>query len=115
MAVSTVESGYRIPRTNNERMGSMAEVRNVKDQSRYEIRLDGRSVGFLDYLETGDVVVLPHTEIDPSYEGRGLGGELVRKALDDLRHQGRKVRPACSFVQHFVTRHPEYADLVQGS
>jgi uncharacterized protein len=115
MALSTVESGYRIGRTNNATMGRMAQVRDVPDQSRYEILLDGKCVGRLDYFSSGESVTLPHTEIDPSYGGRGLGGELVRGALDDLRARGLKVRPACSFVRHFVATHPEYGDLVQGS
>lgn len=96
-------------------MSRMAEVMDVPDQCRYEIRLDGERVGLLDYYISGDLVTLPHTEIDPFYGGSGFGGELVSKALDDLRARGLHVRPACSFVSHFVSTHPEYADLVRGS
>lgn len=93
----------------------MAEVIDVPDQSRYEIRLDGTRVGLLDYSVSGDTVTMPHTEIDPAYGGRGLGGELVKGALDDIRSRGQRVRPACSFVRHYIDAHSEYADLVQGT
>lgn len=96
-------------------MALMAEVVDVPERSRYEIHLEGRRVGLLDYYATGDTLTLPHTEIDPAYGGRGLGGELVKGALDDIRERGLLVRPACSFVRSYVAQHPEYADLLQGS
>jgi predicted GNAT family acetyltransferase len=53
-----------------------------------------------------------HTEVDPEFEGSGLGGKLVAGALDDVRAQGRRVQPLCPFVAKYIARHPEYADLV---
>ncbi len=90
----------------------MAQVIDVPERSRFEIHLDGRRVGLLDYSVTGDVVSMPHTEIDPAYGGRGLGGELVAGALDVVRHRGLMVRPACSFVRHYIDQHPAYQDLL---
>ncbi|MEO9220478.1 MAG: GNAT family N-acetyltransferase, partial [Mycobacteriaceae bacterium] len=83
----------------------------TKNPDRFELRVDGELVGFADYQLQGDRMVLPHTEIDPASGGRGLGGVLVRAALDDVRAQGLKAVPACSFVDHYITRNPEYADL----
>jgi uncharacterized protein len=91
----------------------MAEVIDVRDQSRFEVHLDGRQVGVLDYYVSGGIVTMPHTEVDPAYGGRGLGGELVKSALDDVRSRGLRVRPACSFVRHYICEHPEYADLLE--
>lgn len=93
----------------------MPEVVDVPEKSRFEIRSDGELVGLLDYYVTGDTVTIPHTEIDPAYGGRGLGGELVKVALDDIRSRGLHVRPACSFARHYIVEHPEYADLVEGT
>jgi predicted GNAT family acetyltransferase len=53
-----------------------------------------------------------HTEVEPEWEGRGVGSELVRGALDDVRARGLKVRPLCPFVRAFIERHSEYLDLV---
>jgi predicted GNAT family acetyltransferase len=36
----------------------------------------------------------------------------VRGALDDARRRGWRIVAQCPFVAHFVTGHPEYADLV---
>ena len=46
--------------------------------------------------------------------GRGVGGELVRSALDYARSKDLKVVPACEYVAAYIERHPEYADLVAG-
>ncbi|MDO4783747.1 MAG: GNAT family N-acetyltransferase [Propionibacteriaceae bacterium] len=83
--------------------------------SRYEVSLGGELAGFLDYADTGSVVELPHTEINPGHEGRGLGSGLVRFALDDIAAAGgRSVAPHCPFVADWVQRHPDYAHLVEG-
>jgi uncharacterized protein len=55
-----------------------------------------------------------HTEVDPTFEGQGLGDRLVAGALDDLRARGRKLLPLCPFVRDYLGRHPQDADLVAG-
>jgi uncharacterized protein len=79
---------------------------------RYEIWVDEQLAGEIRYTLDGEVVTMVHTEIDPAREGAGLGQSLVAGALDDVRGQGRRVRPICPFVAKYIARHPEYADLV---
>lgn len=80
--------------------------------SRYQLIVDDVVVGIADVVDVGDHVVLPHTEIDPSAQGQGLGAVLVRGALDDLRRRGRSIVPTCWYVREFIAGHPDYADLV---
>jgi predicted GNAT family acetyltransferase len=81
---------------------------------RYEARSDdGTVLGFATYRSTGgDTVVFVHTEVSDDAEGQGIGSRLVRGALDDVRRQGRHMRPDCPFVKEYVDNHTEYADLV---
>ena len=88
------------------------EVRNNADRSRYELLIDGHLAGLADYHVTGDAVVFPHTEVEPRLQGRGLGAELVRAALDDVRGTGRRVVRHCWYVAQFIDEHPEYRDLL---
>jgi len=83
----------------------------TKNPDRFELRVDGDLVGFADYAVHGERMVFTHTEIDPASGGRGYGGVLVRAALDDVRAHGLKAVPACSFVDDYINRNPEYADL----
>ena len=89
-----------------------SQVSRNEEQRRYELEVDGRLVGIADYVVDGDVVVLPHTEIDRAHRGRGLGAILVQGALDDVRAQGRAVVPACWYVREYIDGHPDEADLL---
>ena len=78
------------------------------EELRYELRLDDRLAGQIRYTIREDgSVVLVHTEIDPSLEGRGLGNALVQGALDDLRERGIEYVPLCPFVRAYLQRHPQ--------
>ena len=88
-------------------------VTDVPGQNRFEARTeDGGLAGFAEYMTTEQLVVFTHTEVDPAYEGMGVGGRLVRGALDAVRADGRAVLPLCPFVKTWIGRHPDYADLV---
>ena len=82
------------------------------DRSRYELRDDGRLLGFTEYHERDDgVLVFPHTVITEPKRGAGYGSTLVRAALDDVRAKGRTIVAECPFVKRFLREHPDYADL----
>jgi uncharacterized protein len=82
------------------------------DRSRYELRDDGHLLGFTEYRERDDgVLVFPHTVITEPKRGAGYGSTLVQGALDDVRARGRTIVAECPFVSEFLREHPEYADL----
>ncbi|WP_166139854.1 GNAT family N-acetyltransferase [Nocardioides ochotonae] len=88
-------------------------VTNSPAHQRYEALVEGETLaGFLAYQETNELVVLTHTEVEPSFEGRGIGGVLARAALDDIRERGLKALVVCPFVLGWLRRHPEYRDLL---
>lgn len=88
------------------------EVRKNEEASRYELVLDGRVVGVADYRQVGNALVFPHTEITGPLRGQGLGDQLIKGALDDVRRAGRTLVPSCWAVAEYIAEHPEYADLV---
>ncbi len=87
------------------------EVLDVPEESRYEARRDGALLGFAAYQRTDELVVFTHTEVDPSLAGQGVGGALVKGALDHVRGLDLRVLPICPFVHAWMLRHPEYAEL----
>jgi predicted GNAT family acetyltransferase len=87
-------------------------LRDNEVEDRFELYVDGAPVGFLTYsIRDGDYA-LDHEEIDPAFQGQGMGAQLVTHALDQIRAKGLGVLPYCPFVQSFLQRHPEYQDLV---
>jgi uncharacterized protein len=87
-------------------------VTKNESAGRYELHVDGDLAGVADYSERGEVLVMPHTEIEPSLRGNGLGAVLVQGALDDIRPSGKKVVPSCWYVAQFIDENPSYRDLV---
>jgi len=90
-------------------------VTDAPDRDRYEIRDGDRLLGVAAYRRRGTQVVFTHTEVDDDEEHSGLGGRLVRSALDDVRGRGGTVVPRCPFVAGWIERHPEYSDLVEAA
>ncbi|MGC5257469.1 GNAT family N-acetyltransferase [Gordonia sp. DT218] len=72
---------------------------------------DEEMVGYLDYVSEPYQVVLTHTVVREQFSGHGYAGQLVRYVLDDIRATGKQVVPVCSYVQRFISQHPEYADM----
>ena len=85
-------------------------VLHKKDNSRFEI-LIGDYVAELDYRLKDDVITFTHTGVPSELEGNGIGSIIVRAGLDFAREQGFKVVPLCSFVDAYMRRKPDYADL----
>ena len=91
------------------------EIVNVPAKHRYEASLDGVLAGFSAYqLRPGapEATIFTHTQVEPAYEGRGIGSALARGVLDDVRAHGGAVVPLCPFISAYIRGHAEYQDLV---
>ena len=93
-------------------MAPSITVSDNPDETRYDVFVDGDLAGFAVYRDEPRRRVFTHTEVDDRYEGHGVGGQLARAALDDVRRRGLGVVPQCPFIRGYIERHPEYADLV---
>jgi uncharacterized protein len=91
------------------------EVRESADGRRFELWEDGVIAGHADTLLAGGLLAVPHTEVSPERTGRGLAGELVRVVLDTARARGQQVLPQCPYVSEWISRNPQYLDLVPTS
>lgn len=75
-------------------------------KSRFATTVDGR-LAELVYARTESRLVLIHTGVPEELEGRGIGGALVRAALEDARARGLIVVVQCPFARTWLRRHPE--------
>lgn len=81
--------------------------------ARYEAHVGGTLAGFAEYRLTTGLITFTHTEVDPSFEGQGVGSAIVRFALDEVRAEGtRRVVPLCPFFKRWIHRHADYRPLV---
>ncbi|SMY03400.1 MULTISPECIES: GNAT family N-acetyltransferase [unclassified Brevibacterium] len=69
--------------------------------------------GFLAYRVIDEQKVeLQHTIISEGFSRRGFARTLVTSVLDQIRDEGGLIVPTCSYVQDYLQRFPQYADLV---
>ena len=92
----------------------MAEDGGRHDQAtaRYEAEADGQVVAYTEYRLEGSTAVFLHTVVEPGHEGQGIGSQLIRGALDDVRRRELTVVPRCPFVARFIMDHTDYRDLL---
>lgn len=86
-------------------------IRNDSAEQRFELE-DAGKVASLAYGRGAGTLVLMHTEVPAEMEGQGVGGKLVRAALEYAREHGLKVAPRCQFAVSFLRRHQEFLYLV---
>lgn len=82
---------------------------------RFEAWSGGVLAGFAEYQLTDELVVFTHTEVEPAFEGQGVGSAIARFALDQLRGAHRKALPVCPFIKGWIQRHPEYLEVTYGA
>jgi predicted GNAT family acetyltransferase len=88
-------------------------VVNDENAGIYEAIVGDREIGGLSYNVAGDDrLVLLATAVFPEFRKQGIGTELIRRVLDDVRAQGKTVTIMCPIVQTFIEHNPEYADLI---
>ena len=88
------------------------EFRDDQTAGRLEMLVGGRRAGYVAYRRRPGAIAFTHTEIEPEFEGKGLGGTLVREALSRARAEGLAVLPFCPFVRSYIESHPDQLDLV---
>ena len=91
------------------------DVHDNTPESRFEITVDGRLAGYVDYRRDGDEYALPHTKVLPEFGGQGIGSQLVAETLREIAARGGTVLPYCPFVPKVIRDNPELVDLVPAS
>ncbi|HEX4820192.1 MAG TPA: GNAT family N-acetyltransferase [Acidimicrobiales bacterium] len=89
----------------------MGDVVDRADEERFVIEEDGHTSELVYHLN-GSRFVLIHTEVPDELAGRGIGGRLVRAALDRARREDLTVVPKCPFARSWLEQHPDATDGV---
>jgi uncharacterized protein len=92
-------------------MSDPARVIDDQDDSRFEAVVAG-AMAELVYRRRADRLVLLHTEVPDALSGHGIGGELVRAAVDRAARERLTVVPICPFARDWLERHPDVAGTV---
>lgn len=87
-------------------------VTHEPDAERYAVYDGDELQGWIIYDHAGTTLRLLHAEVPQAMRNKGVGGDVVRAILDELRTSTTdRVQPVCGFVVTWIRRHPEYAEL----
>ena len=95
----------------NQMSDPTPEIIHNQSANRFETSIDNQT-SYISYQERDDTLVYDHTIVPQALGGRGIGSALVKRALDCARENDKKVVPQCSFVSAYISKHPEYQDLL---
>jgi uncharacterized protein len=74
---------------------------------------EGNMVAEITYaVQHPDVMVVDHTEVDESLQGRQIGHSLVEAVVEHARAKGRSIVPVCPFAKAEIDKHPEFQDVM---
>jgi len=79
-------------------------ITNNSSIGRFEIKHE-KCMALLEYEVTGNQMILVHTEVPKELEGKGLGGKLVKFALEHAKENNLGVVAQCEFAQSYIERH----------
>jgi predicted GNAT family acetyltransferase len=86
-------------------------VRHVPEEHRFVVEVDGASAELV-YDNPPNRLVLVHTGVPDALGGRGIGGLLVRAAVERAAADHLTVVPWCPFARRWLREHPDIASTV---
>jgi hypothetical protein len=69
-------------------------------------------VAFAQYDLSLGLITFTHTEVPKELSGKGIGSMLAQGALELVRAHGFKVASTCPFMTAYLSKHPEFNDLL---
>ncbi len=91
------------------------EIQQINDTRRgyFEAVEDGKEAGKMTYTWAGDSkFIIDHTEVNPDFNGKGVGKKLVMAAIEYARTNNLKIIPLCPFAKSVFDKVEEIRDVL---
>mgnify|MGYP003574859855 FL=1 len=74
---------------------------------------DDKEAGIITYTWAGSTkFIIDHTEVSEDFKGKGVGLQLVMKAVEYARANHLKIMPLCPFAKSVFDKNPDIADVL---
>lgn len=80
-------------------------------QSQLRVHLTSGQYAQVDYQLEGGVIIITSTRIPQSLRGKGYGRVMMESLLPTLAARQLTIVPRCSYVEHYLSRHPQWHHL----
>ncbi|MFN0290870.1 GNAT family N-acetyltransferase [Pedobacter helvus] len=86
---------------NNERRGSFKAIE------------EGKEAGLMTYTWAGPTkFIIDHTEVNEDFKGKGVGQQMLMKAVAYARTNHLKIMPLCPFAKSVFDKNLDIADVL---
>ena len=77
------------------------------------IEENGEIIAEMTYVWSGeDKIIIDHTEVSEKLGGKGIGKQLVHKAVEMAREYHIKILPLCPYAKRVIDKTEEYKDVL---
>ena len=71
-------------------------------------------VGSMTYSIAGpELIIIDHTDVDPAYNGKGVGKQMLYKIVEMARQKNIKIIPLCPFAASMFRKIEEIKDVLK--
>jgi len=75
---------------------------------------NGKKAGLMSYsIPSSDFIIIDHTEVEPEYNGKGVGKKLLYKIVEMARKKELKILPLCPFANAMFKKLEDIRDVLK--
>ncbi|MBE7175150.1 MAG: N-acetyltransferase [Mucilaginibacter polytrichastri] len=77
-------------------------------------RENEKRAGMMTYSIAGEeLIIIDHTEVEPEYNGKGIGKQLLYKIVEMAREKNKKIMPLCPFAASVFRKEEDIRDVLK--
>lgn len=77
-------------------------------------RENDKRAGLMSYSVAGThLIIIEHTEVDPAFNGKGVGKKMLYKIVEMAREKEVKIIPLCPFAAGMFKKLDEIKDVLK--
>lgn len=82
-------------------------------KGKFYVEVNGEVLAESTYVWSGEnKIIIDHTEVDDRLAGKGIGKQLIQKAVDFAREKHIKIMPLCPFAKTLFDKIKDYQDVL---
>ncbi len=75
---------------------------------------DDKRAGMMTYSVAGpELIIIDHTEVEPAYNGKGVGKQMLYKIVAMAREKDVKIIPLCPFAAMMFKKSEDIKDVLK--
>lgn len=96
----------------NKLISKQMEIIHDKENKRFTLDINGE-LAIVEYVHKDDKLLLVHSEVPKSMQGKGVGKILIEKTFEKLTKQGYKAVAVCSYVKAVARRSEKWSKIIE--